>query len=70
MHCRWVCTSGDPGDLDTTDEIATSVLEDIINKGGILIVYFLDFFFNLDDSYLLYLIFTTKRHAVKIVTDI
>ena len=31
---RWVCTSGDPGDLDTTDEIATSILEDIINKGG------------------------------------
>nr|XP_022300054.1 urocanate hydratase-like [Crassostrea virginica] len=30
---RWVCTSGDPGDLDTTDEIATSILEDIINKG-------------------------------------
>ncbi|XP_052679852.1 urocanate hydratase-like [Crassostrea angulata] len=30
---RWVCTSGDPGDLDVTDEIATSVLEDIINKG-------------------------------------
>lgn len=34
LHCRWVCTSGDPGDLDITDEIATSVLEDIINKGG------------------------------------
>ncbi|KAH3881708.1 urocanate hydratase-like [Dreissena polymorpha] len=30
---RWVCTSGDPGDLDTTDEIATTVLEDIIKQG-------------------------------------
>lgn len=29
-----MCTSGDPGDLDTTDEIVTSVLEDFINKGG------------------------------------
>ena len=31
---RWVCTSADPNDLDKTDEIATTVLEDIINKGG------------------------------------
>ncbi|KAL4226707.1 Urocanate hydratase [Mactra antiquata] len=30
---RWVCTSSDPNDLDTTDEIAASVLEDIINQG-------------------------------------
>ncbi|XP_066285375.1 urocanate hydratase-like [Branchiostoma lanceolatum] len=30
---RWVCTSANPNDLATTDEIATSVLEDIINKG-------------------------------------
>jgi hypothetical protein len=34
LFYRWVCTSGDPGDLDTTDEIVTSVLEDFINKGG------------------------------------
>ena len=26
---RWVCTSGDPKDLETTDRIATEVLEDI-----------------------------------------
>ena len=31
---RWVCTSADPNDLDKTDEIATTVLEDIINEGG------------------------------------
>ncbi|XP_053377370.1 urocanate hydratase-like isoform X2 [Mercenaria mercenaria] len=30
---RWVCTSGDPSDLDTTDDIATTALEDIINQG-------------------------------------
>ncbi|KAJ8047531.1 Urocanate hydratase [Holothuria leucospilota] len=30
---RWVCTSCEPDDLKQTDEIATSVLEDIINKG-------------------------------------
>ncbi|XP_060071022.1 urocanate hydratase-like [Ylistrum balloti] len=30
---RWVCTSGDPSDLEKTDEITTSILEDIINKG-------------------------------------
>lgn len=27
---RWVCTSGDPGDLAKTDEIAASVLENIL----------------------------------------
>ncbi|XP_052781562.1 urocanate hydratase-like [Mya arenaria] len=30
---RWVCTSADPTDLDSTDDIATTVLEDIINEG-------------------------------------
>ncbi|VDI80469.1 urocanate hydratase [Mytilus galloprovincialis] len=30
---RWVCTSGCPSDLDTTDEISANVLEDIINEG-------------------------------------
>ncbi len=27
---RWVCTSGDPEDLDTTDRIATEVLEELM----------------------------------------
>lgn len=31
---RWVCTSGDPQDLATTDSIAMSVLEDSIRRGG------------------------------------
>ncbi|XP_022100450.1 urocanate hydratase-like isoform X2 [Acanthaster planci] len=30
---RWVCTSSDPNDLATTDEIATTVLEDFIRQG-------------------------------------
>ncbi|TFK11986.1 CKLF-like MARVEL transmembrane domain-containing protein 6 [Platysternon megacephalum] len=30
---RWVCTSGDPQDLATTDLIAMSVLEDAIHQG-------------------------------------
>uniref|UniRef100_A0A7M4FKU2 Urocanate hydratase n=1 Tax=Crocodylus porosus TaxID=8502 RepID=A0A7M4FKU2_CROPO len=30
---RWVCTSGDPQDLSTTDLIAASVLEDAIHQG-------------------------------------
>ncbi|XP_060580142.1 urocanate hydratase-like [Ruditapes philippinarum] len=30
---RWVCTSGEPSDLDTTDDIAGTVMEDIINEG-------------------------------------
>ncbi|KFQ87318.1 Urocanate hydratase, partial [Phoenicopterus ruber ruber] len=30
---RWVCTSGDPQDLATTDSIAMSVLEDSIHQG-------------------------------------
>uniref|UniRef100_K7FWM3 urocanate hydratase n=2 Tax=Pelodiscus sinensis TaxID=13735 RepID=K7FWM3_PELSI len=30
---RWVCTSGDPQDLATTDLIAASVLEDAIHQG-------------------------------------
>ncbi|KAK3101952.1 hypothetical protein FSP39_007584 [Pinctada imbricata] len=30
---RWVCTSGDPRDLDITDEIASSILEGIIQEG-------------------------------------
>ncbi|XP_077993367.1 urocanate hydratase-like [Glandiceps talaboti] len=30
---RWVCTSADSNDLATTDEIATTVLEDIIKEG-------------------------------------
>ncbi|XP_034631334.1 urocanate hydratase [Trachemys scripta elegans] len=30
---RWVCTSGDPQDLATTDLIATSVLEEAIHQG-------------------------------------
>ncbi|XP_071806511.1 urocanate hydratase-like [Asterias amurensis] len=30
---RWVCTSADPNDLATTDDIATTVLEDFINQG-------------------------------------
>uniref|UniRef100_A0A8V5HIF4 Imidazolonepropionate hydrolase n=1 Tax=Melopsittacus undulatus TaxID=13146 RepID=A0A8V5HIF4_MELUD len=31
---RWVCTSGDPQDLATTDSIAMSVLEESIRQGG------------------------------------
>ncbi|XP_053377371.1 urocanate hydratase-like isoform X3 [Mercenaria mercenaria] len=34
---RWVCTSGDPSDLDTTDDIATTALEDIINQGDMAV---------------------------------
>ncbi len=30
---RWVCTSADHNDLTTTDEIATTVLEDLIKAG-------------------------------------
>uniref|UniRef100_A0A6I8N6N1 urocanate hydratase n=1 Tax=Ornithorhynchus anatinus TaxID=9258 RepID=A0A6I8N6N1_ORNAN len=30
---RWVCTSGDPQDLETTDLIATTVLEEAIKQG-------------------------------------
>ncbi|XP_040850858.1 urocanate hydratase isoform X2 [Ochotona curzoniae] len=30
---RWVCTSGDPQDLAVTDQLATSVLEDVIAAG-------------------------------------
>uniref|UniRef100_F7EE78 urocanate hydratase n=1 Tax=Monodelphis domestica TaxID=13616 RepID=F7EE78_MONDO len=30
---RWVCTSGDPQDLVTTDQLATSVLEEAIKRG-------------------------------------
>ena len=33
---RWVCSSGDSNDLAMTDEIATTVLEDFINAGGML----------------------------------
>ena len=29
---RWVCASGDPKDLDTTDDIAASVLQDIMKN--------------------------------------
>ena len=29
---RWVCTSGDPADLDKTDEIAARVLEEIMQN--------------------------------------
>jgi urocanate hydratase len=32
--CRWVCTSGDQSDLEKTDEIAASVLEDFMNEEG------------------------------------
>ncbi|XP_033106576.1 urocanate hydratase-like [Anneissia japonica] len=30
---RWVCTSGDPADLETTDQIATDVIKELMNKG-------------------------------------
>ncbi|KAM3914406.1 urocanate hydratase [Leptodactylus fuscus] len=30
---RWVCTSGDPADLEVTDQIAGTVMEDIIAQG-------------------------------------
>merc|ERR1712241_1251946 len=30
---RWVCTSGDPQDLTTTDQIATQVFKEIISEG-------------------------------------
>ncbi|XP_006825993.1 urocanate hydratase [Saccoglossus kowalevskii] len=30
---RWVCTSADPNDLETTDKLATAVLEDVIKEG-------------------------------------
>ncbi|XP_026578922.1 urocanate hydratase [Pseudonaja textilis] len=31
---RWVCTSGDPEDLATTDFISTTVLEELIHQGA------------------------------------
>ncbi|MGA3013099.1 MAG: urocanate hydratase [Bacteroidales bacterium] len=31
---RWVCTSGKPADLETTDRIATDVLEDILSHAS------------------------------------
>ncbi|XP_070789706.1 urocanate hydratase isoform X2 [Pituophis catenifer annectens] len=31
---RWVCTSGDPEDLATTDFISTAVLEELIHQGA------------------------------------
>ena len=33
--CRWVCTSGLNSDLHTTDNLAESVLEKIVAKGGV-----------------------------------
>ncbi|XP_013404401.1 urocanate hydratase-like, partial [Lingula anatina] len=30
---RWVCTSCEPSDLETTDNIAAAVMEDIVNQG-------------------------------------
>ena len=32
-NCRWVCTSGDPKDLETTDKLAFEVLSSIVAKG-------------------------------------
>ena len=32
---RWVCTSGDPKDLETTDQIAANVLEEINEKSPV-----------------------------------
>ena len=29
---RWVCTSGDPKDLETTDKIASDILEELMNE--------------------------------------
>jgi urocanate hydratase len=29
---RWVCTSGDPADLELTDKTATEVIENLANK--------------------------------------
>ncbi len=29
---RWVCTSGDPNDLETTDKIASDILEELMNE--------------------------------------
>jgi len=34
---RWVCTSGNPLDLAETDRIAAEVMEDILNKGDLLV---------------------------------
>ena len=31
---RWVCTSAMPVDLETTDNLAVTVLENIVKKGG------------------------------------
>ena len=31
---RWVCTSAMPADLETTDNLAVTVLENIVKKGG------------------------------------
>lgn len=31
---RWVCTSALPTDLEVTDNIAVSILENIVKKGG------------------------------------
>ena len=31
---RWVCTSAMPADLELTDNLAVTVLEGIVKKGG------------------------------------
>lgn len=31
---RWVCTSALPTDLEVTDNMAVSILENIVKKGG------------------------------------
>ena len=34
LYNRWVCTSGNPVDLEKTDEIAKTVLLNAIGEGG------------------------------------
>ena len=35
---RWVCTSAMPADLEVTDNLAVTVLENIIKQGGMEII--------------------------------
>ena len=36
---RWICTSGLKEDLDTTDQLALTVLQDIAGKGGVSLLF-------------------------------
>ena len=36
---RWVCCSGDPEDLQKTDQIAGDVLEQMLKEAGVRVTY-------------------------------